>query len=327
MSSTEAAVASEPAEPVVAPAPVAETRDPVAGEILVGVDGSAGSRAALRWAVREADRVGARLHLVHVAPEFLPIAGLMPVPLPLTPDEFIASGRVVLAAAVAEARTLVSPDRVRATLVQGDRARSLCEAGASARMIVVGAERDSLIERIVLGAVVGAVAAAATVPVAVVPADWSPLAPADLVAVGIKLFDEAPEPLLRGALEVAAERKAALEVLHVWDLPAGYSDALLPLLDEDDWVAMVEATIRAGAQDLLAAFPEVTVTVRALWGEPTQELQHASARVDLLVIARHGRGFHLAQFGSTGRALLRHSRCPLLVLPTAETSLDEQDVR
>lgn len=47
--------------------------------LLVGVDGSRASSAAIRFAAHEARRLGADLHLVHVVPDYVPITPMFPL--------------------------------------------------------------------------------------------------------------------------------------------------------------------------------------------------------------------------------------------------------
>ena len=49
--------------------------------IVVGVDGSDQSLAALRWAARRASDDGVRLRVVHVRPEFSTASVMLPIPL------------------------------------------------------------------------------------------------------------------------------------------------------------------------------------------------------------------------------------------------------
>jgi nucleotide-binding universal stress UspA family protein len=62
---------------------MAEVREAVNRRYVVGVDGSEGSRAALRWAAAEAARHGAELEVVHAwqPPIRLPIVGAVANPL------------------------------------------------------------------------------------------------------------------------------------------------------------------------------------------------------------------------------------------------------
>lgn len=297
-------------------------------EILVGVDGSPGSRAAIRFAAVEADRRGAGVRLLHVAPSYLPIAALYPMPLPFTPEEFALTGREILAEALAAARHDLPTDRVRGSMVSGDRALSLVQAAEGAELVVLGADRSPRLERVTVGSTVGTVAARASVPVVAVPPGWhastaasvGPTVTRSEVVVGVTSCDRTPTDLLRGALEAAVERKAALRIVHVWELPTSYAMAVLAHLDQPGWATAVEERIRTDAAALRAEYDEVEVEVEARYGQPAEELVRVSADAELLVIARRAHAFPVGHFGSTGRALLRASHCAVMVLPTAEVT-------
>src|SRR5580693_7707866 len=60
---------------------------PATGRILVGIDGSPASVAAVRWAGREAQLRGMRVHVVHVRDRRLPTPSYAPQPRASTPSE------------------------------------------------------------------------------------------------------------------------------------------------------------------------------------------------------------------------------------------------
>lgn len=91
--------------------------------IVIGVDGSAPSWDALLWAVREAHRRLAPLHLVFVDPG---------------PRTDPGSAGEKLAHMVADARQLSPAVRVTGTLAQGDATSALCAASSGAALLVVG---------------------------------------------------------------------------------------------------------------------------------------------------------------------------------------------
>jgi nucleotide-binding universal stress UspA family protein len=58
---------------------------------------------------------------------------------------------------------------------------------------------------------------------------------------------------------------------------------------------------------------ETRVDVRR--GQPARLIANAASESDLLVIGRRRHTFPTGRLGSTGRALLRESHCPVEVLP------------
>ncbi|HEU5085422.1 MAG TPA: universal stress protein [Acidimicrobiales bacterium] len=136
--------------------------------IVVGVDGSEGSVAALRWAVAEAALRGAVVEAVNAF--HVPYVGAASVmPLMLDPKEFEASAQAALRKVVADvdASALAAP--IVELVVEGPASMVLVEAGKRASMLVVGARGHGGLAGMLLGSVSRQVTEHATVPVVVVP--------------------------------------------------------------------------------------------------------------------------------------------------------------
>lgn len=132
------------------------------GPVVVGVDGSDASLAALRWAARMTD---GPLHAVHVfeypfGPEYA-VEGFEWG----DPEDL---GRQLLQRSVAEA--IGDRSDVTLTATRGDAREVLVELGRDASMVVVGARGASGVGGALLGSVTTGVATASPVPVVVVPA-------------------------------------------------------------------------------------------------------------------------------------------------------------
>ncbi len=103
--------------------------------IVVGVDGSEGSRRALRWALEEARLRHAVLDAVHVVPAPPLLAD--PVVFPPPPEEQLrAEGGRVLDEMLAGLET--RDVEVQRIVAVGGAARVLCEASRGADLLVVG---------------------------------------------------------------------------------------------------------------------------------------------------------------------------------------------
>jgi nucleotide-binding universal stress UspA family protein len=101
--------------------------------IVVGVDGSACSKAALSWAVRQARLTGAAVEAV-IAWEYPYTFGyLMPV---VTDVDYEKLAAQQVADAVAEAAG--HGVEIRSTVVEGNPAKVLLDASAGAELLVVG---------------------------------------------------------------------------------------------------------------------------------------------------------------------------------------------
>ena len=149
-----AAAASCPV--VVVPAGVEPDLD---GPIVVGVDGSDHSIAAIRWAAAATD---GPIVVLHVAGRLLsPAFGN------LSDDMLARLDQAVVDAAVDSAG--VDRSRVTTRVVEGDAREVLADPSLGASLIVLGARGATGLDALVLGSVATSVAALAPVPVAVVP--------------------------------------------------------------------------------------------------------------------------------------------------------------
>src|SRR3954467_13597379 len=102
--------------------------------VLVGVDCLPGSAGALRYAVAEARRRHAPLHLLHVVPSLLSLG-------PATPMIDLQRIGVELLAAAERSVHEQAPDlRVQTVLTRGERTAGIVRAAGAAQLLVVGRE-------------------------------------------------------------------------------------------------------------------------------------------------------------------------------------------
>jgi nucleotide-binding universal stress UspA family protein len=120
------------------------THEPTVRRIVVGVDGSAASTAAVRWAIREARLRHAAVHLVCAyhsdARLHAPYASWSWL---ARQDERHASAKQTLATAEELARHHVPPGRLMAELVNEPPARALLDRSIDAEMLVLGTTRTT----------------------------------------------------------------------------------------------------------------------------------------------------------------------------------------
>jgi nucleotide-binding universal stress UspA family protein len=143
--------------------------------IVVGVDGSPGSRLALEWAYAEATQRGAALDVV---------AAWSHPPVPVTPEALAWSQKLgdlspATKEMVDEMLQQVIGDRtdvdVETTIVEGSPAAVLLDEAEDAEMLVVGSRGLGGFRSLLLGSVSQQCAQHGTCPVVIVP----PAAPAD----------------------------------------------------------------------------------------------------------------------------------------------------
>src|SRR6201996_7314471 len=113
---------------------------PPTGRILVGIDGSPASVAAVRWAGREAQLRGMRVHVVYVRDRRLPTPHYAPQPRAGEPVPSPAAGER-MQAVVREALGTQPPAGVQMELADGLPARVLIDRSVGAEELVLGRAR------------------------------------------------------------------------------------------------------------------------------------------------------------------------------------------
>ena len=147
----------------------------MAGRIVVGIDGSEHSAAALRWAVEEAKLRDAKVEAVH-AWTYVPVAtpadaGLVPVPWTDNVEALQATQEAAERIATDHVRDVLGADHgVTVSLVQNDAAEALIQAAADADLLVVGNRGRGALKEALLGSTSGRVADHAPCPVVIVRA-------------------------------------------------------------------------------------------------------------------------------------------------------------
>jgi nucleotide-binding universal stress UspA family protein len=113
---------------------------PAVRRIVVGVDGSVESVAALRWACREAPLRGAEVHAVHVREEHCHSLASYAVPVPSTADDVSIDIDDLVRTVQADQAPGV---QVHVEKVDGLAARVLLDRCAGADMLILGTAGDA----------------------------------------------------------------------------------------------------------------------------------------------------------------------------------------
>lgn len=141
-------------------------------QFVVGVDGSEGSKRALRWALREARERGASVAAVMVWQSHAVLSG----PAPLTMNPRLAPHHVReqhwqgLSSVVAECLGGESTPELHAELREGHPAEVLSERSAQAVMLILGDQGHGRAADVVLGSTALRCIRCARCPVLIVPA-------------------------------------------------------------------------------------------------------------------------------------------------------------
>ena len=287
-------------------------------DIVVGVDGSAESDAALRWAALEAQRHGATLTVLHAHEP-----GDYGIRTPLEEAHVQDMRRIAAAivdSAVTEVRSLAPAVRVQGETVGGGAAAGLIRAADPGTMVVVGNRGRGGFAGLLLGSVSQHVAAHARGSVVIVRDGAG--RPDGPVVVGV---DEANESdhTLGVAFEEAALRGAPIQVLHTYVLAIQTWGLDLPPEVEDEHVRQTAEANRLAAivAPWREKFPAVPVEAFAVEGQASARLVDASSTAQLVVVgSRGGGGFAGLLLGSVSLHLLHHADCPVLITRDAARS-------
>ena len=284
--------------------------------LVVGVDGSDGSLAAVDWAVDEAARHGLPLRLVY-ASLWERYEGAIPTGSLERPSGQVMAEHVVASAAERVRRH--NPEvKVTAEVIPEDAASALLREGRNASLLVTGSRGRGELAGLLLGSVGLAVAARAHGPVIVVRGDK-----AGLESTHERIVLGAGEPetggeAVRFAFREAEARGCTLDVVRAWRCPA-HEGADHPKLAEDPAHRHEErasALLDSLLADAIADHPGVRVRRSTVEGPARKVLLARSAAADLLIVGAQRRTGHIGlQLGRVAHALLHYSDCPVAIVP------------
>jgi nucleotide-binding universal stress UspA family protein len=133
--------------------------------IVVGVDGSDSSKAALAWAIRQARLTGAVVDAV-MTWEFPAMYGFGMAVIPGT--DFEQTAVEVLADTIAEVSADAGPVKIRSKVAEGNAAQVLLDESAGADLLVVGSRGHGGFAEALLGSVGQHCVHHATCPIVVI---------------------------------------------------------------------------------------------------------------------------------------------------------------
>ncbi|MFE3289200.1 universal stress protein [Rhodococcus sp. NPDC059234] len=285
--------------------------------VIVGVDGSATSYAAVSWAAREAQLHGCALHIVSALGALTPGGSGIRLPLSYFADRDRAvHAHLDEAAAIARStHTETSKTEVVTDVLDGPERPALLEASKHARMIVVGSRGLGQITAALAGSVAVALAAHAHSPVVVIRGHAGQTSGTGDVFVGVD-GTENSRPALSAAFEEASVRATGLVAVHTWTQFA-MSTALDDQLDLawDEVEVAEQAVLAESLAGWSGRYPGTPVTRTVIQGNSAKELRGRAAGAELLVVGSHGRGgFAGMLIGSTSTVLLHTAECPLMIV-------------
>ncbi|ACC41896.1 MULTISPECIES: universal stress protein [Mycobacterium ulcerans group] len=289
--------------------------------IVVGVDGSAASYAAVSWAARDATLRHVPLTLVHMVNQAVPMWPEMPMMTSMSAWQE-EDGRQVLEQAGKIAQEVTQQGRdtqIKSELRWSAPVPTFVELSQEADLVVVGSHGRGAVARGLLGSVSSGVVHRAHCPVAVIR-DEDPEAPQPEdrdrapVVVGID-GSSASELATAIAFDEASRRGVELKAVHAW------SDLEVVDLPGLDW-----STVKGEAEETLAErlagwqerYPDVTVDRVVVCDRPARQLIDQAQTAQLVVLGSHGRGgFTSMLVGSTSNAVLHAVHTPVIVARSA----------
>ena len=280
--------------------------------VVVGVDGSPASDAAVRWAAREAMMRVLPIKLINVVAPTLVSSAMAPNHTITQEEERQARQSLKQAQRIVEELAGEKPPDIHTQRQYAGVVPTLVDASNDAQMVVVGRSRRAS-GRGMLGSVSAGLLHHANCPVTVVPDPESAQhgicdAPV-LVGIDGSTASEAAAAL---AFDEASRRGVPLLALQAW------SDVgVFPILGMDwrtyrDQGAELLGERLAGWQE---RYPDVQVHRRLVCDVPDRWLLDESKNAQLVVLGSGGRGGYAGMhLGSVTSAVVRSARVPVIVV-------------
>lgn len=280
--------------------------------IVVGVDGSAASNAAVVWAARDAALRNVPLNLVHMLDTVVPTFPQIPMPSGVALWQ-LDDGHQALEQAAKIAREAVHAGgklTITSEVKASPAVPTLVDMSEDARMVVVGSNGRGAMDRVLLGSVSSGVVSRARCPVAIIRAEASVQSHADHAPVVVGIDGSAASELATAiAFDEASRRGVELKAVHAC------SDIDFFELPGYDWEAVRAEAERnlaeclAGCQEL---FPDVSVQRLVVRDRPARQLIEQSRSAQLVVLGSRGR-LTGSMLGSVSHAVVHAIQTPVIV--------------
>lgn len=282
--------------------------------ILVCVDGSAASDAAVAWATREAIARRLPITLMHAVPPVevgWPVGQLytdMPEWQKENGQHVIDQARKTLSANLGKSE----PPGIHTEMVYSSVVPALIDASRDAWMIVAGSQGLGALGRLLLGSVTMGLIHHAHCPIAVIHSDEGAVPDSNApVLVGID-GSPASEAATALAFDAASHRGVELVALHAW------SDVgVFPMLGMDwrDSEAKGQEILAERLAGWQAQYPDVHVKRLLFCDLPSRWLLKESERAQLVVVGSRGRGgFAGMLLGSVSSHVAQSATVPVIVV-------------
>ena len=285
--------------------------------VVVGIDGSEQSRAALRLAVREATWRKRPLRVVHAFVWPLLHAPLGPSPLGPPEGGLRNQAERLVTEAVEHVRQAQPDLQVDGEVVDGQASVVLLGEARDAELVVLGDRGLGGFGSLLLGSVAIQVVTHAPCPVLVAKGEDRTEGPVVVGVNGSPLSDLA----IGYAMEEALWRRTNLVAIHSWKHPSPVmpGDMQIPVYDANTVEQELSQRLSEAMTGWRDRFPDVPVEERVVHGPPARTLVNAARDAQLIVVGARGRGgFAGLLLGSVSQAVLHHAPCSVGIVRRAE---------
>lgn len=298
--------------------------------ILVGVDGSKESLAAVEWAADRAIRAQAQLHVMCTYAIASYAAAALDGGYAVLDDEALRRGAQQIvdeAVKVAQARGAVDAHGV---VRPGDPAGILIEMSREVDLVVIGSRGGGGFADRLLGTVSSALPAHTHCPVVIVPRHTSgkEFTPVERIVVGVDGSDVASSALKKSVREAELWGGRLTAVAAVPIASGGTMMSWLPTaVDRTALMEDIKESLNKAVDSVLEGH-ELTVARHVLDGAAASLLIEFSTAVDMVVVGTRGHGgFAGVLLGSTSQTVIAHSTCPVMVVPSAHRDREPDPMR
>jgi len=286
--------------------------------IIVGIDDTPGSDAAVRWAIDEARVRRLPVRLIHAQSTTwtsVPWASTGEIPAEFW-DANDQVAQTVLAQSLELAKAVGDDVQITGDVIKEHPVVALPRHAEHAELLVVGSRQLGTATSFFLGSVSGSVSAHAKCPVVVTRGTDVRQREHRPILVGVAPTD-LDDAVIGFAFEEASMRNAPLVAAMMWH--RGFNSAQWLAEDQSH---EGETRAREWLSEALAGwrekFPNVTTSTLVIQAHAASGLVHQAGESQLIVVGRHGVGaVKSTLLGSVSQAVLHHATCPVAVVPTS----------
>jgi len=285
--------------------------------IVIGVDGSPGSRNAVNWGLDRAARRHAPVRLIRAFdPSMRDFRVGSSSEIGVLGDAFEHVRHQL--DATYEAARIVHPElRIVPEMIDDSASSALIEASRDADTVVIGAHGAAGFSNLVAGYTTMNVASHAHSTVVALPSHETQDRTGTGIVVGVD-GSEISETAIAFAFREASETGEGLTAVHAWTdplTPSALGTAIPALYNPETYTRDQEILLAESLAGWAEKYPDVNVTRRVIHEQPVQALAKAAHHARLLVVGCRGQGRLRAMLlGSVSHGVLHLADCPVAVV-------------